>query len=455
MASFEATARAAADRHRRRRRAAGAWTPARARGSCGARRRPTRTAAASASARGRGCGAGSRATATSSRRCAGGRPSTGARRGGARWPTRASPTTRSPRSWASGSGPSAAPGTRCSPTSRRRWRRRACRSRSSPTARRACSARSSPAPGWRTASTRVVVSGDLGVGKPDASVFRHALSLLGAPAGAAVMVGDNLDRDIEGARAAGLARCGSTAPAQPMPGRRDGDLHARRASCRTLTRDRRPARLPRGPRLLRGPGRRAAGVGAGRRRRRRGGLPALGRAADRGRARGSCSRASTASTTGARCAGTSPRCARAGSRSRARTGRSRRTTSTRLREQLDRSPDLVERERDERQRPARDGGGDVRRAARRGAAGARRRPVERQRPWLDAAPPGGLLGAAAARADAARRRRAGRRVRPRGRRHAAGDRAVLGPPRRGRAAGRARRSCPRTCAWPPGSAGSS
>ena len=50
----------------------------------------------------------------------------------------------------------------------------------------------------------VVVSGDLGVGKPDASVFRHALSLLGARADAAVMVGDSLDRDVEGARAAGL-----------------------------------------------------------------------------------------------------------------------------------------------------------------------------------------------------------------------------------------------------------
>jgi putative hydrolase of the HAD superfamily len=50
----------------------------------------------------------------------------------------------------------------------------------------------------------VVVSGDLGVGKPDASVFQHALSLLGAPAESAVMVGDSLDRDVGGARAAGL-----------------------------------------------------------------------------------------------------------------------------------------------------------------------------------------------------------------------------------------------------------
>jgi phosphoserine phosphatase len=48
----------------------------------------------------------------------------------------------------------------------------------------------------------VVVSGDLGIGKPDASVFRHALSLLGADGG--VMIGDSLARDIDGALAAGL-----------------------------------------------------------------------------------------------------------------------------------------------------------------------------------------------------------------------------------------------------------
>jgi putative hydrolase of the HAD superfamily len=48
----------------------------------------------------------------------------------------------------------------------------------------------------------VVVSGDLGVGKPDASVFRHALDVVGADDG--VMVGDSLDRDVDGALAAGL-----------------------------------------------------------------------------------------------------------------------------------------------------------------------------------------------------------------------------------------------------------
>jgi phosphoserine phosphatase len=48
----------------------------------------------------------------------------------------------------------------------------------------------------------VVVSGDLGIGKPDASVFRHALDLVGADDG--VMIGDSLDRDVDGALAAGL-----------------------------------------------------------------------------------------------------------------------------------------------------------------------------------------------------------------------------------------------------------
>jgi putative hydrolase of the HAD superfamily len=50
----------------------------------------------------------------------------------------------------------------------------------------------------------VVVSGDLGVGKPDPAVFRRALSLVGAEADGTVMVGDTVERDIDGALAAGL-----------------------------------------------------------------------------------------------------------------------------------------------------------------------------------------------------------------------------------------------------------
>jgi putative hydrolase of the HAD superfamily len=50
----------------------------------------------------------------------------------------------------------------------------------------------------------IVVSGDLGAGKPDPAMFAHALQALGAEPRDAVMVGDNLEKDIDGALAAGL-----------------------------------------------------------------------------------------------------------------------------------------------------------------------------------------------------------------------------------------------------------
>jgi putative hydrolase of the HAD superfamily len=50
----------------------------------------------------------------------------------------------------------------------------------------------------------VVVSGDLGVGKPEPAVFQRALSLVGAEAADAVMIGDTVERDIDGALALGL-----------------------------------------------------------------------------------------------------------------------------------------------------------------------------------------------------------------------------------------------------------
>jgi putative hydrolase of the HAD superfamily len=50
----------------------------------------------------------------------------------------------------------------------------------------------------------VSVSGELGIGKPDVRIFEHALSQLGATAQEAVMIGDNLTRDIAGAVAAGM-----------------------------------------------------------------------------------------------------------------------------------------------------------------------------------------------------------------------------------------------------------
>ena len=66
----------------------------------------------------------------------------------------------------------------------------------------------------------VVVSGDLGAGKPDPAVFRHALDLFGHTTGPAVMIGDSLDRDIHGALAAGLDAVWLTRPgihADPLP----------------------------------------------------------------------------------------------------------------------------------------------------------------------------------------------------------------------------------------------
>jgi putative hydrolase of the HAD superfamily len=50
----------------------------------------------------------------------------------------------------------------------------------------------------------VVVSADLGIAKPNAAVFEHALSQLGAGSDRAVMVGDSIARDVDGALAAGL-----------------------------------------------------------------------------------------------------------------------------------------------------------------------------------------------------------------------------------------------------------
>lgn len=50
----------------------------------------------------------------------------------------------------------------------------------------------------------VVVSADLGVAKPDASIFAHTLNRLGVEPQDTVMVGDSIAKDIDGALAAGL-----------------------------------------------------------------------------------------------------------------------------------------------------------------------------------------------------------------------------------------------------------
>ena len=50
----------------------------------------------------------------------------------------------------------------------------------------------------------IVVSSEIGVGKPEPAIFQHALAALGAAASDAVMVGDSLERDVAGAHAAGV-----------------------------------------------------------------------------------------------------------------------------------------------------------------------------------------------------------------------------------------------------------
>lgn len=50
----------------------------------------------------------------------------------------------------------------------------------------------------------VVVSTEVGIGKPDPRIFLHALAALGPVPDEAAMVGDSLERDVAGARAAGI-----------------------------------------------------------------------------------------------------------------------------------------------------------------------------------------------------------------------------------------------------------
>jgi putative hydrolase of the HAD superfamily len=59
-------------------------------------------------------------------------------------------------------------------------------------------------PGLMKLVDGVVTSADVGAAKPDPRVFRRALALAGVGADGAVHVGDSLDNDLEGARAAGI-----------------------------------------------------------------------------------------------------------------------------------------------------------------------------------------------------------------------------------------------------------
>ncbi|WP_366480848.1 HAD family hydrolase [Ornithinibacillus hominis] len=52
--------------------------------------------------------------------------------------------------------------------------------------------------------TRVFISGDFGIGKPDPSIFKYVLDSIGITSDDAIMVGDNLNTDILGANRVGM-----------------------------------------------------------------------------------------------------------------------------------------------------------------------------------------------------------------------------------------------------------
>jgi putative hydrolase of the HAD superfamily len=72
----------------------------------------------------------------------------------------------------------------------------------------------------------VVTSADAGAAKPDPTVFRRALELAGVDGADAVHVGDSLDNDVAGARAAGI---------RPILVQRGGDPPAGVEAVRLLT----------------------------------------------------------------------------------------------------------------------------------------------------------------------------------------------------------------------------
>jgi putative hydrolase of the HAD superfamily len=72
----------------------------------------------------------------------------------------------------------------------------------------------------------VVTSADVGVAKPDPAVFRRALELARVDGAGAVHVGDSLENDVAGARAAGI---------RPIMVARDGTVAADVETVRALT----------------------------------------------------------------------------------------------------------------------------------------------------------------------------------------------------------------------------
>ena len=71
--------------------------------------------------------------------------------------------------------------------------------------------------GLRALVDDVVTSAELGVAKPDRRIFEHALGLAGATPADSVHVGDDVEADIEGARAAGIAPVFVARDGEPAP----------------------------------------------------------------------------------------------------------------------------------------------------------------------------------------------------------------------------------------------
>jgi putative hydrolase of the HAD superfamily len=63
----------------------------------------------------------------------------------------------------------------------------------------------------------VIISAEFGVAKPDPSIFKHALDRLGSDREHAVMIGDSLTRDVDGAIAAGLQGVWVNRSGEPPP----------------------------------------------------------------------------------------------------------------------------------------------------------------------------------------------------------------------------------------------
>jgi HAD superfamily hydrolase (TIGR01509 family) len=66
----------------------------------------------------------------------------------------------------------------------------------------------------------IAIEGELGVGKPEAAIFQRVLDELGVVAGDAVMIGDNIEWDVDGAERLGIAgvwidRAGGDVPRRP------------------------------------------------------------------------------------------------------------------------------------------------------------------------------------------------------------------------------------------------